>query len=83
MRRTVNREAVYCYFGAWRSDGRIMVDMVPGAAGKLYQLTSEVAVTLNGASVGLQYLVNGMPIVLILNSQKTVDEIQIRQSGGK
>jgi hypothetical protein len=83
VRRSVNREVVNCYFGALRKDGRIMVNMVPGAAGKLYQLTSGVVVTLNGASVGQRYLVNGMPIALILNSQKTVDEIQIRQTGGK
>jgi hypothetical protein len=83
LRRSVNREVVNCYFGALRKDGRIMVNMVPGAAGKLYQLTSAVTVTLNGASVGQPYLVNGMPIALILDRQKTVGEIQIRQARGK
>ncbi len=83
MKTSVDREVVNCYFGALRKDGQIMVNMVPGAAGKVYHMSQTITVTLNGASVGQQYLENGMPIVLILNNQKTVVEIQVRPAGGK
>ena len=76
------KEAVYCYFGAFRKDGRIMVNMVEGAAGKVYSITSATPVTLNGAGVGQQYLRDGMPIILILRNRTTVDEIQVRPAGG-
>ena len=77
------REVVLCYFGALRKDGSIMVNMVPGAAGKVYQASPSTPVMLNGASVGLGYLQNGMPIVLFLNGQKSVDRISIRTAGGE
>ena len=80
--RRSDREVVLCYFGALRKDGRIMVNLVPGAAGQVYPVAPGVLVTLNGASVGLKYLLNGMPIALFLNSYKVVDLIQIRAAAG-
>ena len=82
FRVPVDREAVNCFFGALRKDGRIMVNMVPGAAGMVYSITPTTPVTLNGSPVGLNYLANGMPIVLILNRQKIVDDIKVRPVGG-
>jgi hypothetical protein len=83
FRGSSDREVVNCFFGALRKDGQIMVNMVPGAAGMVYHIYPTTPVTLNGSSVGLKYLENGMPIVLILNRQKIVDEIQVRPVGGK
>ena len=80
---SVSREVVYCYFGALRKDGQIMVNMVPGAAGKVYRMLPAAPVTLNGTSVGRHYLKNGIPITLILNNQKNVDEIQVRPAGDR
>jgi len=79
----VGREVVACYFGALRKDGKIMVNLVPGAAGKVYPVSPTISVTLNGISVGQKYLVNGMPITLFLNSQKSVDLIQVRPAGDR
>jgi hypothetical protein len=79
----LKKEVVYCYFGALRKDGQVMVNMVEGAAGKLYRINPSTPVTLNGASVGQSYLSNGMPIILILRNGKYVEEIQIRTPGGK
>ena len=77
------REVVHCFFGALRKDGSLMVNMVPGAAGKVYQASPSTPVLLNGASVGQRYLQNGMSITLILNRQKTVEQIQVSPAGGK
>lgn|GEM_PF-4897092 len=77
-RAAVGGATVNCYFGAFRKDGQIMVNMVPGAAGALYRLWPSVRVTLNGRLVGTQYLVNGMPIVLILDGNQGVAEIRVR-----
>jgi hypothetical protein len=76
------KEVTYCYFGALRKDGRIMVNMVEGSAGKLYRVTPTTPVTLNGAVVGQQYLRDGMPIILILRNRTDVEEIQVRSTGG-
>jgi len=77
-----DKEITYCYFGAFRKDGRIMVNMVEGAAGKVYRISPTTAVTLNGAVVGQNYLTEGMPIILILRNRTDVEEIQIRPAGG-
>ena len=80
---SADREVVNCFFGSLRKDGQIMVNMVPGAAGKVYRMLPSAQVTLNGSAVGQLYLQNGMPIVLILNYQKNVDEIQVRPVGDR
>ena len=77
------KEVTYCYFGALRKDGRIMVNLVEGAAGKVYSIKSTTPVTLNGKSVGQKFLTDGMPIILILRNSTEVEEIQVRLSGGK
>jgi hypothetical protein len=82
MREHPEKEVTYCYFGALRKDGRIMVNMVEGAAGKVYRITSSTPVTLNGTVVGQQYLRDGMPIILILRNRTDVEEIQVRSTGG-
>jgi hypothetical protein len=76
------REVTYCYFGALRKDGRIMVNMVEGASGKVYSIKSTTPVTLNGVSVGQRYLRAGMPIILILRNRTDVEEVQVRTPGG-
>ena len=76
------KEVTYCYFGAFRKDGRIMVNMVEGAAGKTYRITPTTPVTLNGSVVGKNYLTAGMPIILILRNSTDVVEIQVRAAGG-
>ena len=79
---TIDREVVNCYFGALRKDSQIMVNMVTGGAGgALYRITNATSVTLNGKSVRFGALSNGMPRVLMLNKQKTVDEIRIIPGG--
>jgi hypothetical protein len=82
VREQEAREVVHCFFGALRKDGQVMVNMVPGGGGALYHLSPGAPVTLNGSSVGPKYLLNGMPIDLILNRQKIVDEIRVRPLGG-
>jgi len=78
----LDREVVLCYFGALRKDGNIMVNLVPGAAGQVYPVLPGVPVTLNGTSVGLKYLLNGMPVALFLNGRKVVELIQVRPAAG-
>ena len=78
MSGPADHEVVNCYFGAFRKDGKIMVNMVPGAAGKLYSLSSATVVLSNGVAVSRQTLTGGLPIVLQLNGQKTIDVIRIR-----
>jgi hypothetical protein len=77
------QEVTYCYFGALRRDGRIMVHMVEGAAGKSYRVHKNLPVTQNGANVGPRALLPGLPIILILDREGVVQEIQIRTGGGK
>ena len=76
------KQVTYCYFGAFRKDGRIMVNMVEGASGKLFRINQSTLVTLNGSVVGQQFLREGMPITLIQKNNAPVDEIQIRPIGG-
>lgn len=83
MASQTGRDVVVCYFGALRRDGSIMVNLVPGAAGQVYRVSPGAPVTLDGAPVGQKYLVNGMPIVLLLNGQKIVDQIKVRPAGGR
>jgi len=77
------REETYCYFGALRKDGRIMVNLVEGGAGRLYRVSTATPVLLNGVSVGQGYLKPGMPIILVLSSRKDVYEILVRGAEGK
>ena len=78
------REETYCFFGALRKDGRIMVSLNEGGgAGRLYRVSTATPVMLNGLSVGQAYLKPGMPIILVLSSPKDVYEILVRGAGGK